>query len=153
MTTFQSRLAFATDHEAAVFERLYLERFTVERFGQAMLPEPVRDQLRRTSSGLRWLPDLLAMRADVVMLIDAKAAARTDTPNYSIEVAALLAHRALWHIGHDVRVVWHDFRWSHVRELHPDNGIDGSHAGNGSGTPFMLFRRSLSHPWTELVRR
>jgi hypothetical protein len=54
---------------------------------------------------------LLAVRQKRVLWIDAKAGQRTDTPNYDIETASLLAHRALSRIGFEVVIVWHDFRW------------------------------------------
>jgi hypothetical protein len=141
----------ADTHELAVIQKLEDARFEVVRFGQGLLSPELRELLKQTRSKIRWLPDILAVRLPLVLWVDAKTG-RRDTPNYGIETEALLGHRALVHAGYDVVIVWPDFCWSRAAELHPDDLQPGVHIGNGSGTPFLLVRKWLAHPWSELVR-
>lgn len=146
----QQRLDLAADHEHETALRLEQAGWFPIPWGQGQLPEMARRMLGRTLSPIRWTPDLLAIRDTTAVFIDAKAG-RSDTANYAIEAQALVSHRRLCRAGHPVVVVWHDFNWSHAWELHPDDGVRGAHNGNGSGTPFVLFRKVLAHPWDHLA--
>lgn len=146
----QQRLDLAADHEQETALRLEHAEWFVTLWGQGQLPELARRMLGRTLSPIRWTPDLLAIRGPLAVFIDAKTG-RSDTANYDIEAQALVSHRRLCRAGHPVVIVWHDFRWSHAWELNPDDGAPGTYIGNGSGTPFLLFRKGLAHPWDDLA--
>lgn len=150
--TFAQRMAAATAHECAVAERLAGAGYEVCPFGQSQIPDGVRDVLRTSDCEIRWLPDLLAVRAGRVLWIDAKGGT-SQTANYSIEVAALRCHRKLAVAGYPVVIVWGDFRWNYAGDLIPDDLIAGTYSGNGSGTPFALVKKLMARPWSELVNR
>lgn len=156
MNTGSERFALAYAHEQAVAERFTDARCIVCPFGQAQISDIARDGLGLTSSPLRWMPDLLVITpldeaVQHAYWVDAKAEFRKDTPNYSLEINAWRTHHWLAHAGIDVIIVWGDFRWSHAAELHPYDLEQGPFLGNGSGTPFVLVRKWMTHPWEELL--
>lgn len=141
--TFTERMTRARNHESAVASKLRARGYVVGDFGQGQLSPDVRDALRSHPTKLRWLPDLIAISAGEVLLIDAKFG-RTDTPNYDMEKASLDAMVALQlATGVPVVIVWADMRCSYVMALeHCDGRTQGPHCGNGSGTPYWLFPKA-----------
>ena len=89
-----------------VAARLREAGFEVEPFGQEQIrSEAVRAALVATSSPLRWLPDLIAVRGPLAYWVDAKGG-RNDTPNRAIEVSALRTDRDLDRAGFAIVLVW-----------------------------------------------
>jgi hypothetical protein len=92
----------------------------VEPFGQELLSERVRAELARTTSLLRWLPDLAVMGSPHgLVLVDAKSATEghRNSSNYSIEMRSILAGE-MTELG--VIYVFHDFHYiavKHVRDV------------------------------------
>jgi hypothetical protein len=142
MSTFGSRLRLASATETEATERLRDAGYVVGQFGQAMLPQEVREQLRHSESDLRWLPDLIAIRGTRELLVDAKTSARSDTPNYSIELRAHRAHLALMS-AYGVPVVYYFTGGSanYAALVRIETMFDGRGTG-GSGTPFLLARKA-----------
>jgi hypothetical protein len=145
------RLRRAKEHEIAVCERITAAGWTCEAFGQGMLSETMRDVLKVHRTPIRWMPDLIAVR-DEVLLIDAKYELRTDTPNFSIECSAIDAHQR-WSIALAVPIVYvfADFTVNYVHGLRPVHEFhDVRGQTRGSGTDFVLIRKDEQHPFDEI---
>lgn len=147
----EGRLRLALDHERAVMERIRSAGWSCEPFGQAMLTEAIRKILRRHRTPIRWMPDLLAIREEV-LLVDAKYELRTDTPNFSIECDAIEAHKR-WSVAlaSPVVYVFPDFTVNTVESLRPIHEFHNVRGQTrGSGTDFVLVRKSDQHPFDEI---
>lgn len=150
MSRGQVRLHLAKEHEDRVKERLVELGWAVSSYGQGAFCDDVRQALvdYRPVAHWRWMPDLIAARGPRVALIDAKAD-ESVTPNFSIEVAAYMAHLTMRGLGLPIFYVWADMtcntphglrvlRW----ELEPQRGLN-----RGSGTPFALVAKADQHPF------
>ncbi|MFI1487986.1 hypothetical protein [Streptomyces sp. NPDC020747] len=96
MGSFQQRKAIGDEHEAYVSNRLTQRGWDVSQWGQGTLTGNVRRVLRSTDSSIRWMPDLIAARGDVLALIDCKSRMTSTTTNrHAVERAAVRAHLQL----------------------------------------------------------
>lgn len=143
MSGFHDRKASADEFERLVIERLILNGWHSEPFGQAMLSEQSRTLLKRSKTLLRWMPDIITAKAFkngkvTVALIDAKICGN-DQPNHSVEIAALEAAEFF------LKIIPVYFVFSNWKVLTPDDvknyGWEGRFKGSGSGTPFLLFEK------------
>ena len=73
MTSWQTRKTIGDRLEHRVADLLAARGWATCPWGQDALDEAVTQILRRTDSTLRWAPDLLAARRDIVVMIDCKA--------------------------------------------------------------------------------
>jgi hypothetical protein len=154
MTTFRTRLASALEHEKNVTKALTERGWLAEQFGQAMLSEPMRDHLRRVKTSVRWMPDIIAAKSfpagERIIFVDAKAGEKhKETGNHDVERAALeSAERWIELSGGQCPYYF----------VFSDGGVatpgdvreacwDGFYNGNGSGTPFVLFKADLCRPF------
>jgi hypothetical protein len=152
--------------EGSIAEKITLRGYVVQPFGQELLSDVVREELKKTQSLLRWLPDFAVIGSPHGMvLVDAKSAtkANQDSPNYAIEMRSILAGEMT-----QLRVIYvfHDDRYVPVRDVRAkiarpccvdcgdafDDGsahrlpeycsVYGPRRGRGrSGTPFVLVRK------------
>ena len=112
----------------------------------------MRALLRRTRSAIRWMPDIIACRDSVVILVDAKEAQRLDTPNWTIEAAAFDAGTAFQAtFGHPLLYVWHDFTANLHDELVFANSDPWGGLTRGSGTPYWLVRKTTTRPLDDVL--
>ncbi|MFE5795562.1 hypothetical protein ACFQ8C_23710 [Streptomyces sp. NPDC056503] len=79
VTQWQQRKAVGDAHEQRVAAALASQGWTVERCGQGTYPPAIQQALARTTSALRWFPDLIAARAGEVVTIDAKDSMPSST--------------------------------------------------------------------------
>jgi Holliday junction resolvase len=92
MTNFQERLAVGVEHEQRVAEELAIRGWTVDPWGQGVLTSAVRSALQGTDSALRWTPDMIAARGELVVLIDAKGTTSPDSGRHAVSRDAVRAH-------------------------------------------------------------
>lgn len=148
--TWALRSEPAFEHEERVASVLRARGWLVEPFGQAQISEAIRVALRRNRHlPLRWMPDLLCIKGERVLLVDAKTCLPKNkaSRNHALECDAYDAHcRWQYAMRTEFRYVWHDLHWSQL--AHIMAGIhDGTvrraatHDGSGSGTPFYLIPR------------
>lgn len=145
--SFQDRMGPAREHELAVQQRIREAGYVCEEWGQGLLSARLREAMRPFRTFLRWAPDL-AVVGDSIFFVDAKTG-RADTSNHDIEQAAVDAHET-WSAAtrHRVVYVWGDFSVSTLEEVIQDSKPGAFH-GFGSGTPFRLYPKALSHPFTD----
>lgn len=85
MTSFTTRLAVGEEHERRVQRELEERGWTVARWGQGILPEPVRRAIQENGSRFRHFPDLIASRPGELVTVDAKDRMRsTETNRYAV---------------------------------------------------------------------
>jgi hypothetical protein len=114
VTEWAGRYADGTRWEDGLAERLRAWGWIVSPFGQGQLDGSVtralaayRDQLGRPA-GIRWLPDLIAVRRDALCLIDAKTSTG-DHDSYKVECAAVDVHTVIsYELSTPVVYVWED---------------------------------------------
>jgi hypothetical protein len=145
-------------HERWVLSELQRLGWQAAPFGQALLPQHIRDGLREchTLAGrktpTRWMPDIIALRPPLLRFIDAKAGDRwRDTGNHDIEQDALQA-ALRWSdaLTADVWFIFSDGSGSTARAISLYPGIHpGPFHGNGSGTDFWLVPRAVCQPCME----
>jgi len=93
MTGWMARKAVGDDLEARVSGELTECGWAVSSWGQGVFAAAVAASLRCTDSALRWAPDLLAAREDLVVMIDCKASMTgRGTGRHAVERAAVKAH-------------------------------------------------------------
>lgn len=149
----QDRLHIGQTHERRVQAELERRGWYVQPWGQGLLHERVRQALNDKAPVVlwRWIPDLIAVKEPRICLIDPKSDYRSDTPNFSIEISAIQAHRAMSCLGLRVVYVFADMSCNTPEDLRPirwempDPGRRRV-AANGSGTPYALVRKSDQHP-------
>lgn len=144
MSTFEQRLALAEEHEEAVMARFQRFGWKCHPFGQTLFSEPFRQELRRSGSDFRWLPDIIAIRNSEVVLADAKTELRDDTPNHAIEIRSVECHIRLERAFPRITIyyVWHDFTICTPNWL-KDNSKPYTGKTTGSGTPLLLTPKKL----------
>ncbi|MEU7553088.1 hypothetical protein AB0B01_12190 [Streptomyces sp. NPDC044571] len=92
MTHWQDRKAIGEGHEQTVADALRARGWTVQNCGQGTYAPAIQQALVRTTSALRWFPDLIAARAGQLVTIDAKDRMPSSTTNrYALSNAALTA--------------------------------------------------------------
>lgn len=150
----QDRLRIGLRHERHVQAELERRGWHVQPWGQGLLDDRVRQVLNERAPVVlwRWLPDLIAVRGDRVYLVDPKTDFRPDSPNFSIEISAIQAHRAMSCLGLRIVYVFGDMTCNSPENIRPvqwfmpDPGRTRI-AANGSGTPFALVRKSEQIPF------
>ncbi|CAL9663525.1 hypothetical protein SUDANB108_07125 [Streptomyces sp. enrichment culture] len=91
-TYWHDRKKIGDAHERRVAKALQEHGWTVQRCGQGTYPPAIRHAMARTSSALRYFPDLIAARDDALITIDAKdRMPSTHSGRYAISTAALTA--------------------------------------------------------------
>jgi hypothetical protein len=139
--------ALARHHEGMCIALLRHHGWVADHWGQALISDDLRDALRLTQCPARWSPDILAVRGCEWVLLDCKTETRMDTPNFSIEMAALDACFAWSMASTDPNgvcgFVWHDFSWSPAAHVHLAPKTQGPHNGNGSRTPYWLVPKTI----------
>jgi hypothetical protein len=142
---FEHRLQHALSWESKVVAKLERCGWLATPFGQGQLPEPQRALLRRLPTALRWMPDILATRAGPAgpfcVLIDAKGGDRhKSTGNHGIETASLNALLEWKRLAKVPCVIVTPDWLVHDVEYIAANSWKGPRYGNGSGTPYRLWR-------------
>lgn len=149
------RLHIGQGHELEVAAKAKAHGWSVHPFGQGLFTGDDGDIIRQAlvarspKTYWRWIPDLIAVKGKRTLLVDPKTDLRGDTPNFSIEIDAYIAHLAMSGFGLPVIYVWHDMTcntpaglYVHKWFLEPERG-----ALRGSGTPFGLISKSDQHPF------
>lgn len=144
--SFAERICMAERYEHDVMQALIDRGWFVEPFGQALLSEDMRRLLRGRQTGVRYLPDMAAVKDGLMVWVDAKASVASGTGNHAVETAstdALLAWQQFTNVDvfyafpHDTG---HSFvpldKWVATKRSGP------RFSGKGSGTPFDLGRCS-----------
>lgn len=139
--SFANRMACAHKWEQDVAATIRQYGWGCEPFGQGQLSDNARGILRHVQTPLRWIPDLIAYRDPYdVALFDCKWG-RTDTPNWSIEIAAVESDINFFEFcGLPIYYVWPDYTCSTPDSVF-EVGLrraEGWHDGAGSGTPYYL---------------
>lgn len=145
---FQKRLAKAQKHERRVKASLELRGWLAELFGQGQLSEQMRDVIKRVKTPVRYMPDIIAAQkfnaTTRIVFIDAKDGDKwQETENHDVEKAAL-----------DAAEQWEQMSGCAFYYVFADGGVatpemvratctDGRFRGIGSGTPFVVFPRSV----------
>ncbi|MER7141288.1 hypothetical protein ACIRVI_00020 [[Kitasatospora] papulosa] len=150
MPSFQNRKAIGDAHEQRVTQELNRRGWHVSPWGQGILGEPVRYALHRTSSSLRWTPDLIAAQGRQVVLI--RMTSQTSR-RHVVERAAVTAHLQL--------VAWTQLPLYYIFDnldlLTPYDalgyGQEGPRTTAGSGTPYLLVPADQSMPFEDVFGR
>lgn len=143
----EERLRIGHEHEQRVRFELERRGWTVQHFGQGLFAEEIRRALQFQPFKVmwRWLPDLIAARDGRALLVDPKSDIRTDTPNFSIEQAAICTHNFMLGMGLPIVYVFSDLSCNYVHEIDVERVLlactEGPLATAGSGTPFALVRK------------
>ena len=146
--------AMAKHHERMCLALLRHHGWVADHWGQALISEELRAAIKATTCPARWSPDILAIRGREWVLIDCKAEVKVDTPNYSLEAAALDAMFA-WTMANtdehgDCGYVWHDFSWTPAHAIHlSGDKWRGPLSTNGSGTPYWLIPKTIGSPFRD----
>lgn len=163
---FRRRLTKAQEFERKVIAELQIRGWLAEPFGQGQLSEQMRDVIKRISTPVRYMPDIIAAKKFSakmrVVFIDAKDGdTHQETGNHNLETAALdaaekweaMSECPFYYVFSDGRVATPGL----VREI----CWPGTYRGVGSGTPFVLFRKvacerfdvtfGTRDPWTEVA--
>lgn len=151
MTNWTRRKAVGDVHEQRVAEELTLRGWEVNPWGQGILTGCVRGALRRTDSSLRWTPDLVAARGEIIALIDCKSRMTSgESDRHAVERAAVKAHLQL--------AAWTDlpvyYVFDNLGVLTPHDilmaGRLGPHTRVGSGAPYYLIGTGLDRPFDDI---
>jgi hypothetical protein len=144
----QDRIHHGGGHEHVVAEELRRRGWRVQPWGQGLFTDETRVALNaiRPVSYWRWIPDLIAVRGDRVVLIDPKSELKR-TDNHAVEMSAWQAHLIMRPLGLRVVYVFSDLTCNTPEGLRPFRWVlpDGSggrvETADGSGTAFVLVRR------------
>lgn len=139
-TNFAQRMSVASEWERSLIERMSADGWHPQAWGQGIFTDDVRAELAKTTSLVRWQPDVLAVLAPGVVYLDAKAE-MSRTANHAIENMAHRAHlRRMVAERVPVIYVWPDWTAQVASRVVIETVFrDGTrHATRGSGTPFLL---------------
>jgi hypothetical protein len=91
MASWQERKSVGDALEERVARELGTRGWQVGRYGQRTLPEPIRTAISRSTSGIRYLPDLIAFHDRLgPVIVDCKdRLPTTSSRNYAINKACL----------------------------------------------------------------
>jgi hypothetical protein len=150
--TFEKRFQLGLKWEKEVKKRLESLGFLVNEYGQGAQLEPTfQDAIRfmnynMTAKFIRYLPDwVVAIKNKLCFLIEAKSEMRTDTENYSYELASYDIGMKLHSINVDVIVIFLEWRADFVYNLRFHKKFNDSSLLShikGSRTPFGLVYKS-----------
>lgn len=155
----QHRLHLGKSHEDAVADRLRAHGWVVHPWGQGLfaddaIGDEVRAALvtREPKTLWRWIPDLIAVKGNKIYLVDPKTDIRSDTPNFSLEVDAYMAHSMMRCLGLPIVYVWQDFTCNAPHRLRPVAWFLEPQRGvtRGSGTPFVLVAKADQDPFEKV---
>ena len=158
----QHRLHIGKGHEDAVADELRLRGWIVHPWGQGLFDDgEVGAQVRAAlvtcdpKTLWRWIPDLIAIKGHRIYLVDPKTDLRGDTPNFSLEADAFMAHSMMRCLGLPIVYVWQDFTCNAPDRLRPVGHFLEPQRGKvaGSGTPFMLVRKADQIPFDRVFGR
>lgn len=147
MSTWEARKAAGDELEQRVAEELTIRGWAVSPYGQGIFDPVIRAALGKTPSAIRWQPDLIAARGDLVVLIDCKGRMTSTTSNrHTIERDAVQAH--LQYSGLAGLPVYYVFDDLGVLTPHEvlTAGRMGPHTQMGSGAPYYLIASALARP-------
>jgi hypothetical protein len=152
---FERRLETANAFEEKVVAALIDRDWRAERFGQGQLSVEMRDVIRRVSTSVRYMPDIIAAKRFAartrLVFIDAKAGETYRRTNrHDIETAAL-----------DGAEKWGEFSQCPVYfvftngdtitpQVFRELAEPGVFRGVGSGTPFLLVPRAACSRFDEV---
>jgi hypothetical protein len=115
MSSFEERLEPALEWELKVGRLFRYYGFDTQRFGQGCLQDAVRHLLRNKTndfvvSFIRRLPDWIARRGDLQLLVEAKSTSkkRRGKPDYSYELDAYDVGMFFYYLGSKVVVVFNE---------------------------------------------
>jgi hypothetical protein len=151
MASWKTRKEVGDALEQTVAEELTLRGWTVNPWGQGILTGPVRGALHRTDTALRWTPDLVAARGEIVVFIDCKGQMTSGTTDrHCIERAAVRAHLQL--VALMELPVYYVFDGLGVLTPHEVMmaGRIGPHTNVGSGAPYYLVSAQLARPFDRI---
>lgn len=141
-------------HEVAVKDLLVEYGWNVQPWGQGLWTERIRAdlQMRYPPTLWRWIPDMIATRGPRAILVDPKTEWRIDTPNFSIEQSALIAHQDMAHLGLDIVYVFSGFlcNWMPRIAVSFLSTQLRQETKGGSGTPFALIPKSDCVPLADV---
>lgn len=147
MTTPTERLSQGVAWERRVGNELARRGWTACLWGQGELPPGVAKALRQTRSPLRWLPDILAVRGQEVVLVDAKSGGGKDV--HFIERASWdTARRLAASLGVEVHFAFSDMTTANAETV---GNRATYHAGSsrGSGEPFLILAVADTFPFDQ----
>lgn len=161
--TFKKRLQLGKKWEDNVKERLESIGFLVNKYGQGVQIEPIfRDAIRPmndniTAKFVRYLPDwIIVIKNNLCFLVEAKSEIRTDTKNYSYELASYDIGMCLHSINIDVIVVFSEWRADFIYNIQFNKKFDDlsllAHV-KGSRTPFGLIYKSSIPTFDNFFRK
>lgn len=146
--SFRERINRAQEHELNVIQWLIARKYAAFQFGQGLLNEECRNKLQGFVTNVRWMPDIVVFSRALARhgYIDAKTG-RLDTPNHSIEIAAIEAAKA-WVVFSETKdyfFVWENGETATLKTViasteYIPGCLDGIYGG--TGTPFVLLPRS-----------
>lgn len=155
-STWEEREAAGTRHEVAVEHRLRAAGWLTARFGQGMMPPATVEALRKTQSPLRWTPDLVAVRGERVLLVDAKTTLKTyDRVRFHVVEAKCV--RKQYELFHDqdgllvvpVVYVFGDFTCAWLGDVNAF-GVYRRGSAAGSRTPYYSIDIDLCRAFEEV---
>ena len=159
----QDRLYLGQGHERRVGLSLEARGWHVHPWGQGILSAEVRSafyELDRDKDVLlwRWLPDMIAVKGDRILLVEAKAEheRNADTPHFSIELRCVMAQLAMKPLGLPSVIVWANGYCNYTENLRVIDYRMPSGTGrrvrdaNGSGTAFALVRKDEQLPMDDI---
>lgn len=151
MSNWTARKSIGDLLEQRVAEELTLRNWHVNPWGQGVLTESVRSALRGTDSSMRWTPDLIAARGEIVVMVDCKGRmTSSDSNRHSVERAAVRAHLQF--------AAWTDLPMYYVFDnlgvLTPHDvltlGRVGPHTRVGSDAPYYLLGVGSDRPFDDV---
>ena len=153
------RLHTGKGHEEATAGMLRARGWIVHPWGQGLFEddengEEIRAALvtHEPKTLWRWIPDLIAVRGRKIYLVDPKTDLRGDTPNFSIEIDAYMAHSAMQCLGLPIVYVWQNFTCNSPATLRIHKWMVEPQRGrvSGSGTPFGLVNKAEQYPFDRI---
>jgi hypothetical protein len=136
--------ALANEHERDCAKALIGRGWAVSPFGREWMGETSR-ALARTNSVLRWTPDLLAVRGDNIVLVDAKRGSLEGFRNVTIQSNVVWAGEA-WSTIAPVYYIYPTgltFSWQDIVTHVLEERLMVRTDGTGSGTPYYLIPQEL----------
>jgi hypothetical protein len=147
-TNWVQRNSTGTELEWRVGAALIARGWSVDNYGQGAMKQEIREALHLGTSGLRWNPDLIAVRGREVRFVDCKASLQPrPTGRHAIEQAAVGAHNQIIAVFNTpVFYVFEDMTVLTPRDV-LSFGEPGRPSTNGSGQPYYLVNACHGQPF------
>jgi hypothetical protein len=145
-TNWAQRNTTGAELEWRVGAALIARGWSIDIYGQGAMKQEIREALHTGTSGLRWNPDLIAVRGREVKFVDCKASLQPrPTGRHAIEQAAVSSHNQIIAVF-DVPVfyVFEDMTVLTPRDV-LSFGEHGKPSTNGSGQPYYLVDARHGH--------